>query len=102
MLQDELQYEDCVRGISVSDVQLLRNIFKSMVSEGVPVDLDNLLQLCIEDLYSRVASKIVGLQALVKKSSLNLPLLVPRFRTNGWFGTLYLIIFKSLRSKPQW
>ena len=53
-----------------------------ILSIGVPVDLDNLCHLCIADLCSRVASKIVELQALVKKkSSSNLSLLVPRLRT---------------------
>jgi hypothetical protein len=52
---------------SGSDVQLLRNLFRSTVSEGVPVDLGNLCQLCI-DLYSTFASKTVELQALVKKN----------------------------------
>lgn len=52
------------------------------MSEGVPDDLGNLRQLCIEDLCSRIESKIVELHALVKKkSSPNLPLLVPRLRT---------------------
>lgn len=50
------------------------------MSECVP-DLRNLRQLCTDDLCSRAASKIVELRALVKKSSPNLPLLVPRLRT---------------------
>jgi hypothetical protein len=52
-----------------------------ILSIGVLVDWDNLRHLCIEDLCSRFASKIVKSQALVKKSSPNLSLLVPRLRT---------------------
>jgi hypothetical protein len=81
LLQDELQYEVCMRGISSgSDVHMLRNLFRSTVSEGVPADMGNLRQLCIEDLCSKVVSKTAELQALVKKSSPNLPLLVLRLR----------------------
>ena len=51
------------------------------MSEGVSVDLGNLRQLCIEELCSRIASKVVKLEALVKQSGSNLPLLVPRLGT---------------------
>ena len=50
LLKDELQYELSVRGISGdSDVQTLRELFRSVVAEKVQVDLRNLSTQSVED-----------------------------------------------------
>jgi hypothetical protein len=65
-LKNELQYELCIRGISsVADVQTLRGLFRSVVSEGLPGDLSNLRSLGVDELYVSVESKIIELQRLV-------------------------------------
>lgn len=61
LFKDELQYEICIREInSEPDVQTLRKMFRSVVSEGAPVYLINLSSLGVEDLYGRVGSKFGG------------------------------------------
>jgi hypothetical protein len=64
--KDELRYEICIRGINSDvDVQTLRRLFRSVVAEGLPVDLGKISPLGIEELYTSVASKVVELQTLV-------------------------------------
>jgi hypothetical protein len=82
LLKDELLYELCIRGISSdTNVQTLRRLFKSLVSEGLPVDVSNLSSLGVEELYGSVVIKTVELQNLVTQSKSGLSLLTPRFRT---------------------
>ena len=46
LLKDELLYELCSRGISSeADVQTLRRLFRSVVSEDLPVDLSKVSSL---------------------------------------------------------
>ena len=51
------------------------------MSEGVPLDLNNLRSLGVENLYVSAASKSVELQALVTEPSSSLLLLTSRLRT---------------------
>jgi hypothetical protein len=82
LLKDELQYELSIRGISSdSDVQTLRKLFRSIVAEGLPVDLRNLSTQSVEELYERAASKTLDLQSMVTQQKSDLALLTPRCRT---------------------
>ena len=82
LLKDELQYEVCARGISsVSDVQTLRKLFRSLVTEKVPVDLRNLSTQSVEELHECVANMTLQLHALITQQKSELALLAPRFRT---------------------
>jgi hypothetical protein len=82
LLKDELQYELCIHGISSdADIQTLRKLFRSVVSEGLPINLRNLCNLSAYKLYGRVASKIVELQYLVTQQKSTLSLLTSRFIT---------------------
>ena len=59
LLKDELQYELNIRGInSEADVQTLRKLFRSVVAEGLRIDLCNLYSLSVEEIFVCVASKI--------------------------------------------
>jgi hypothetical protein len=50
LLKDELQYELKIRGInSEADIQTLRKLFRSVVAEGLPIDLCNLYSLSVEE-----------------------------------------------------
>ena len=81
LLKDELLYELGIRGISSNaDVQTLRRLFRSGVSEGLPVDLSKVSSLSIEELYASTVSKIVELQNQVTQSKSAL-FHTPRFRT---------------------
>jgi len=44
---------------SFADVHTLRRLFRSVVSEGLPVDLSNLSSLGVDELYASVESKII-------------------------------------------
>jgi hypothetical protein len=53
LLKDELLYELGIRGIgSDADVQTLRRLFRSVVSEELPVDLSKVGSLGVEKLLS--------------------------------------------------
>jgi hypothetical protein len=70
-----------IRGISSdADVQTLRRLFRSAMSEGLPVDVSSLSSLGVEELCGSAESKIAELQSLVTQSKSGL-LLIPRFRT---------------------
>ena len=59
-------YELKIRGInSEADVQTLRKLFRSVVEEGLPIDLCNLYSLSVDELFGCIASKIVELRGLV-------------------------------------
>ena len=52
LLKDELHCELKIRGISSdADVQTLRKLFRSVVSEGLPIDLRNLYPLSVVEVF---------------------------------------------------
>jgi pullulanase/glycogen debranching enzyme len=58
-LRDEVRYELCIRGVSSeSDVQTLRKLLSTVVTENVPVDLKHLKNLGIVELYSTFLTKL--------------------------------------------
>jgi hypothetical protein len=63
LLKDELLCELGIRGISSdADVQTLRRLFRSVVSEELAVDVSKVGSLGVEELYASTVSKIVELQ----------------------------------------
>jgi hypothetical protein len=84
LLKEELQYKPCIRGMEDdAHVQTLRNVFRSVLSAELPVDL---ILLLTEDLCGSVSSNIIELQNLVTQPTLTVSLLTLRLRT--WISHL--------------
>jgi hypothetical protein len=82
LLKEEPQYEPCIRGmVNDADVQTLFNVFRSVASEELPVELNSLSLLCIEDVFGTAASKITELQDAVTQSKSSTSFLTLRLRT---------------------
>jgi hypothetical protein len=91
-----------IRGIiSDADVQTLRRVFRSVVSEELPVDLSKVSSFGVEELYMCVVSKTVELQNLVTQKKSSASLLVPRFRTRLYQLRGRLLHLTNLRSFPS-
>jgi len=81
LLKDKLLYELCIRGISSdADVQTLHRLFRSVMLEGLSVDLTKVSSLGVE-MYARDASNITELQNQVTQPKAGLSSLIPHFRT---------------------
>jgi len=77
LLKDNLQYELKICGINSEAVVQTCKLFRSIVAEGLPIDLCNLYSLSVEELFGCVASKIIELQGLVTQQKLDLSSLMP-------------------------
>jgi hypothetical protein len=82
LLKDELIYELGVRGIrSDADVPNLRKLFRTVVSEGLRVEVSNLREVGADELYAHVFHKVNELQNLIAHGGTESSCVVQRFRT---------------------
>jgi hypothetical protein len=71
LLREEIEYELCVRGLNVmGDINLLRQVFRSVVTETVAVNLENLGgEFDPQEHIEYISSKIQELEVLLEKSA---------------------------------
>jgi hypothetical protein len=70
LLKDELLYELGIRGIvSEADVPALRKLFRTVIAEGVLVQISKLHATNVNELYAQIISKTNELQSLVALAS---------------------------------
>jgi hypothetical protein len=79
LLKEELEYKLSIRGIySQGDVQLLRKNFRSVMSEDVPIKLEN---LCEINPLERICFKAAEFERLVDNPSSHYAQLSTRVKT---------------------
>jgi hypothetical protein len=71
LLREEIEYELRVRGLNLtSDVNLLRKVFRSVVTKMMPANLENLVrEFDPQDHLEYISNKIQELEVLIKKSA---------------------------------
>jgi hypothetical protein len=81
LLKDELQYELLIRSIkSEAEVQTLRTLFRTAVIENVAVNLNEMSELYVQELYQTIVCKVAELRNIVASESAETVTLVPRLR----------------------
>jgi hypothetical protein len=82
LLKDELQYELLIRSIkSEVEVQTLRKLFRTAVTENMPVNLSELIELDVQELYQTIVCKVAELHKIVASEGGETVTSVPRLRT---------------------
>jgi hypothetical protein len=77
LLKDELQYELRFRGIkSDAEIQTLRKLLRSAITESVVVNVNTLTRKDIPELLQAVVNKIVELRAVVELEHSDTPTVV--------------------------
>jgi hypothetical protein len=101
LLKEELEYELRIRGFySQGDVQLLRKIFRSVMSEDDPIKLENLGEINPLEQWECICFKVAELERLVDNPSSNYAQLSARVKTRVKHLTDRLSHVRSLVTLP--